>query len=117
MNWSGKGLFALLLILLCLSFLAVGSTAWAGDSSGLPAAASDERQLQPRSASEPPASASPGRPGGGRAEGGSPQPAPGRQASSGNAGSGAQWEQPVLIGALILLAGMAVSGFILFKKK
>ncbi|MEN6390683.1 MAG: hypothetical protein ABFD04_09730 [Syntrophomonas sp.] len=118
MNWSEKGLFTLLLILLCLSSPLVCSRAWAGDLAGMPSAASDGQQVQPRSGSDQPGSPPPGHPGGGRPQGVvSPQAAPGPPASSGLAGGGAQLEQPVLIGAFFLLVGAAISGLLLFKKK
>ncbi|MEQ8174231.1 MAG: hypothetical protein ABRQ26_04095 [Syntrophomonadaceae bacterium] len=119
MNWSGKGLFTFLLILLCLSSPLFCSRVWAGDLTGMPSSVSDGQQVQPHSGSDQPGSPPPGRPGGIRPQGNvNPQPAPGGPAaSSGLAGSGAQLERPVLIGAIFLLIGAAISGFLLFRKK
>lgn len=116
MKRSGKCLFFLFVILWGLSLLSVCSNARAGGP-GTPAAASDAHQVQTGAGSEQPGSPLPGRSGGPRPTGGSLQPAPGRQASSGNSSSGVQLEQPVLIGAIILLAGALISGILLFKNK
>lgn len=115
MNRSGKGLFMLFLILLGLSLLSVCSNTRAGGSS-VSAAASDARQVHTRTGSEQPGSPPPGRPEGPGPDGGSLQPAPGRQALSVNSGS-AQLEQPILIGAIILLVGWAAAGLIGLRKK
>lgn len=117
MHWSGKHFFSSILILLCLSSVLVCSKAWAEDLSALQIAVSDARQVQPRSSSDQPGSPPPGAPGGARPEGNNPQPAPGRQGLSTSNTSGAQLEQPVLIGAILLLAGAAISYILLLKKK
>lgn len=116
MHWSQKYLFSSILILLCLSSILVCSKARADELAGFQTVSTDRPQVQPNSVSGQPGSPPPGRPDG-KPDGNQRQPFTGHQASSTDHNSVEELEQPVLIGALLLLVAAAASYFLYVKNK